>query len=167
MANVTDDFYAGEAIHGYGAQLMVGQGDSPETFVAIADIVEITPGDMTTAVIDKTHLRSPEAHREKMAGIRDSGPFAIRGNWRPKHGSQSNETNTVADGFTAGYGLVALWRERTEANFKIVLNDGSPATEWPFRGVVTKFQPGTIGIDDKVEFTAEITPLQDFSADLP
>jgi hypothetical protein len=60
-----------------------------------------------------------------------------------------------------------MWRNRTEHNFKIVLNDGSPATEWPFRGVVTRFQPGEIGIDDKINFTAEITPLQDFSADLP
>jgi hypothetical protein len=168
MADViTDAFYAGEAIHGYGAQLEVGQGDSPESFVAIADVVEITPGDMSTAVIDKTHLRSPEAHREKLAGIRDSGPFSIKGNWRPNHGTQSNTANTTADGVATGYGLIALWRNRTEANFKIVLNDGSPATEWPFRGVVTKFQPGTIGVDAKIDFTAEITPLQDFSADLP
>jgi hypothetical protein len=168
----TDQFYAGEAIHGYGAQLEVGQGDSPESFVAVADVMSITPGDMTTAVIDKTHLRSPEAHREKLAGIRDSGPFVLKGNWRPKHGTQSNATNTTADGVAAGRGLIALWRNRTEANFKIVLNDvvgGSPAEqlEWPFRGVVTKFQPGEIGVDSKIDFTCEITPLQDFSADLP
>lgn len=162
MSNVTDTYYEGEAIHGYGAQLLVGQGDSPESFVAIADVAEITPGDMNTAIIEKTHLRSPEAHREKLAGLRDSGPFTIMGNWRPNHGSQSN---AGGDGHTLG--LVGLWRTRAERNFKIVLNDGSPATEWPFRGVVSKFQPGTIGADDKINFTAEITPLTDFSADLP
>lgn len=166
MSNVTDTYYAGDAFHGYGSQLLVGQDDgSPETFVAVADVAEITPGDMTTAVIEKTHLRSPEAHREKLAGLRDSGPFTIMGNWRPTHGSQSN---AGGDGFgTSGGGLIGLWRQRIERNFKIVLNDGSPATEWPFRGVITKFQPGTIGNDDKVNFTAEITPLSDFSADLP
>jgi hypothetical protein len=37
----------------------------------------------------------------------------------------------------------------------------------PFRGVVTKFQPGEIGVDSKIPFSAEITPLRDFSADLP
>lgn len=164
MADVTDTYYAGDAFHGYGAQLLVGQDDaSPETFVAVADVLSITPGDMTTAVIEKTHLRSPEAHREKLAGLRDSGAFVITGNWRPAHGSQSN---AGGDGFTDG-GLIAIWRTRAERNFKIVLNDGSPATEWPFRGIVTKFQPGEIGVDDKVNFTAEITPLQDFSADLP
>lgn len=163
MSDVTNTYYEGDAFHGYGSQLLVGQDDgSPETFVAIADIESITPGEMTTAVIQKTHLRSPEAHHEKLAGLRDSGPFTIVGNWRPRHGSQSN-----AGGDGHDLGLVGLWRTRAERNFKIVLSDGSPATEWPFRGVVTKFQPGAIGTDDKVNFTAEITPISDFSADLP
>lgn len=166
MADVTDTYYAGDAFIGYGSQLMVGQDDgSPETFVAVADITTITPGDMSTAIVDKTHLRSPEAHREKLAALRDSGPFTLTGNWRPLHGSQSN---AGGDGFDAASGgLMGLWRQRLERNFKIVLSDGSPATEWPFRGVVTRFQPGEIGVDDKVNFTAEITPLSDFSADLP
>jgi hypothetical protein len=144
---------------------MVGDGASPEVFEAIAQILSITPGEMTTEVIDKTHLRSPEAHREKLAGIRDSGPFTLNGTWAPSEQSQSNAGG--GSGAFATGGLVAMWRNRTEHNFKIVLNDGSPATEWPFRGVVTRFQPGEIGIDDKINFTAEITPLQDFSADLP
>lgn len=163
MANVTDTYYAGEAFIGYGTQLLVGQNDgSPETFVAIADVDTITPGDMTTNVVNKTHLRSPEAHHEKLAALRDSGPFTLTGNWRLSHGSHSN---AGGDGFTTG--LIGLWRARAERNFKIILSDGSPATEWPFRGVVTRYQPGTIGLEDRVTFTAEITPLQDFSADLP
>lgn len=154
--DVTDQYYEGDAFHGYGTQLLVGQDDgSPETFVAVADITSITPGDMTTAVIEKTHLRSPEAHREKLAGLRDSGPFAVEGNWRPRHGSQSN---AGGDGFTNG-GLMAIWRTREERNFRIVCSDGSPETTFPFRGIVSKFQPGTIGVDDKVPFTAEFTPL--------
>ena len=79
MADVTDSFYAGDAFIGYGAQFKVGQGDSPETFVAVADIMEITFGDMTTNVIPKTHLRSPGRHHEKIATIRDSGPITIKG----------------------------------------------------------------------------------------
>ena len=82
MADVTDTYYAGEAATGYGSQLLVGQGGaSPQTFAAIADVDEITPGDMSTNVIEKTHLRSPEAHKEKMAGLRDSGAFTVAGNW--------------------------------------------------------------------------------------
>jgi Lambda phage tail tube protein, TTP len=171
MANVTDTFYAGEAIVGYGAQLLVGQDDgSPETFVAVADVMSIQMGAMTTAVVDKTHLRSPEAHREKVATLRDSAAMTITGNWRPEHGSHAN---AGGDGFANG-GLVALWRTRAERNFIIQLPragspaiTGSPGMEVPFRGVVTNFTPGAIGLDDKVGFTAEITPLQDFSAAWP
>lgn len=165
MPNVSNTYYEGEAIHGYGAQLFVGNGVSPEVFEAIADIESITPGDMSTAVIEKTHLRSPFAHREKMAGLRDSGPFTIVGNWRPKHESQSNAGGGTGS-FVSG-GLVAMWIARTTHNFKIGIADSSPATEWPFRGIVTKFQPGEIGVDDKINFTAEITPVSDFSASLP
>lgn len=165
MPEVTDTYYEGEAFHGYGSQLMVGDGASPEQFEAIADIAVITPGEMSTAVIEKTHLRSPEAHREKLAGLRDSGPFTISGNWRPTHQSQSNAGGGTSS-FQGG-GLVYFWRTRVTKNWKIVLSDGSPATEWPFTGFVSKFQPGEIGPDDKVPFTAEITPASDFSADLP
>jgi hypothetical protein len=63
--------------------------------------------------------------------------------------------------------LIGLWRTREERNMKIVLSDGSPPTEWPFRGVVSRYQPGAIGLEELVNFTAEITPLQDFSANLP
>lgn len=166
MANVTDTFYEGDAFIGYGSQLLVGQNDgSPETFVAIADITSITPGDMTTDIVEKTHLRSPDRHKEKIATLRDSGPFQLAGNYRPTHGS-----HTVAggDGFSATRSLPSLWRDATEANFKIELPadaGGSPPIELAFRGVVTKYQIGEIGVGDKVGFTAEITPLSAY--DLP
>src|SRR5688572_33246281 len=136
MANRTNTYYANEdAIHGYGAQLLVGTTTSPQTFQAIAAILTITPGEMSTDVIDRTHLRSPDAHREKMAGIRDSGPFTIEGTWLPNDESQSNDGGG-SGAFAAG-GLVYLWRTRAERDFIIELGDGSPGTEWPFRGVVT------------------------------
>lgn len=166
MANRSNTYYANtQAIHGYGAQLLVGTTTSPQTFQAIALIHSITPGEMSTAVINRTHLRSPEKHHEKMAGLRDSGPFTIEGTWAPTDESQSNAGGGTS-AFASG-GLVKLWRTRAERDFIIELGDGSPGTEWTFRGVITKFQPGEIGIEDKINFTCEITPLQDFSADLP
>lgn len=165
MADMTDQYYAGEAIHGYGAQLLVGDGASPETFEAIADVISITPGDMTTATIEKSHLRSPEAHREKLMAMRDSGPFTVVCNWRPRHESQSNAgggAGSFADG-----GLMAIWRRREERNYIIRVPDGSPALDWPFAGGITKCQPGEIGIDGKIELTVEFTPLRDSSAALP
>jgi hypothetical protein len=169
VTDATDLFYPSEGINGYGAQIEVGDGGSPEVFEAIAFVKTITPGEMSTGVYERTHLRSPDAHKEKGAGLRDSGPFVITGTWVPTNQSQSN-TGGGTGPFTSG-GLVALWRGRAQHNFKIILNDGigSPAigTEWPFRGIVTKFQPGQISGDNDIDFTAEFTPVQAYDAALP
>jgi hypothetical protein len=166
MADQTDEFYEGDAIHGYGAQWLIGNGADPgETFQAVAEVVSITPGDMTTAVLEKTHLRSPAAHREKKLGLRDSGAFSFVLNWRPQDESQSN-AGGGAGSFTAG-GIMALWRTRAERNMQIMVPDGSPAMAWPFRGGITKCQPGEISNEGIIPLMVEVTPLTDFSADLP
>lgn len=164
MADVTGTFYAGDAFIGYGAELLVGQGDSPETFVAIPDVTSITPGDMTTGVVDITHLRSPDRHREKKGTIRDSGPFVISGNYRPEHGAHQTGGG---DGFSATHSLVSLWKDVTEANFRIDMpaDAGSPELQFAFAGIVTRYQIGALELDGRVGFTAEITPLRAY--DLP
>lgn len=163
MADRTGTYYAAEgAIHGYGAQLLVGDGASPETFEAIAGIVSIRPGEMSTEDIKRTHLRSPDAHHEHMPGLRDSGPFEVTGVWLPTEQSLSNAGG--GSGAFASGGLIALWRGRALHNFKIVLAGG---TEWPFRGYVSKFQPGEIGNADKIDFTAGFQPSEAYDADLP
>lgn len=170
--NPTDQFFsaADDAIHGYGAQLEVGDGASPEVFEAIAAIVSITPGEMSTADIDTTHLRSPDAHREHRAGIRNSGPFTVKGIWLPLSVSQSN-AGGGSGAFVSG-GLPALWRGRENHNFRIKVagsEAGSPDSSliWPFRGYVASFQPGEIGLDDKIDFTATFMPTEAYDADLP
>jgi hypothetical protein len=173
MADRTDTYYAAEeAIHGYGAQLMVGDGASPEVFEAIAGVVSIEPGEMSTEDIDRTHLRSPVAHKEHMPGMRDSGAFTVRGIWLPEEQSQSNAGGGSGP-FTDG-GLVALWRGRLTYNFKIKialpnLEGASPAPtlDWPFRGYVSRFQPGAISTTDKIDFTAEFRPGQAYDEELP
>ena len=163
MADVTGTTYAGDAFIGYLSELRVGQADSPETFVAVADVTIITPGDMTTGVVEKTHLRSPDRHKEWIATLRNSGAFQIQGNYRPGHGSH---TIAGGDGFAADRSLVSLWRDVTEANFEIELPveaSGSPAIVLSFTGVVTKYQIGAIGVETKVDFTAEITPLSAYT----
>jgi hypothetical protein len=163
MADVTGTFYPGDAFIGYGAEIRVGQGDgSPESFVAIPDIATITPGDMTTGTVDTTHLRSPDRHRERKGTLRDSGPFTLAGNYRPEHGAHRSEGG---DGFNASYNLYALWRDVREANFEIELppDAGSPAIVLQFVGLVTRYQPGAITIDEKVGFTAEVTPMRAYN----
>lgn len=167
MANRTDTFFAAEAaIHGYGAQLMKGDGGGSETFEAIAAIRNINFGSMQTADIIRTHLRSPDAHQEHMPGMRDSGAFSCEAIWLPLEESQSY-TGGGSGSFSGG-GTVKDWANRTIHNYKIVLYaDGSPSIEWPFRAYVSQFQPGTIGVDDLITATIGFQPTEDFSTDLP
>jgi len=165
MSDMTGSFYAAEGIHGYGTQWLIGDGSSPENFEAVPYVKRITPGDMNTAVLDKTHLRSPEAHREKKAGLRDSGAFSIEMIYHPRHESQSNQGG--GSGIFQNGGLFAMWRGREEKNMKLIFFDGSPGTELPFRGCITKCQIGEIGEDALVPLMVEVTPLQDYSANLP
>ena len=166
MANLTGQYYPNQAYHGYGTQLLVAAtGSSPAPYEAIPFIRRITPGEMITNMLPATHLRSPAAHMEKKAGLRDSGPMALEMQHVPKHESQSNAGGgSVA--FANG-GLISFWINRLEKDFILVLSDGSPFTEIPFVGVISRYQIGEIGEDAIVPLNAEATPLRDFSSSLP
>lgn len=164
MSDVTGTFYASEGNIGYGAELRVGQDNgSPETFVAIAQVDTITFGDMTVNILNKTHLRSPGRAHEKLSGIRDLGPFTITGTLNMKHGSHNN---AGGDGFTSG-GMIAIHRNQDERNFELEIPDGSPNTVLPFRGVISRLALGELSLEGIQKFTADVQPLQDYTADLP
>ena len=132
MADVTDTTYRTEGRIGYLAQLKLGDGTSPEAFSSVAHLTRITPGSTTTEVIDVTHLRSPDRHREKIAGMRDTTPFEIEGIWVPSDESQSNAGGGTA-AFQSGGGLLGLQVSAEERNWVIefdVAQFGSPALQW-------------------------------------
>lgn len=164
MADITGLYYASVGNIGYGGELRVGQDDgSPETFVAIAQIDTVQFGDMTAGILNKTHLRSPGRAHEKIATIRDMGPFTITGTLDMKHGSHNN---AGGDGFTSG-GLIAIHRNLDERNFELEVPNGSPTTVLPFRGVISSLNLGELSLEGLQKFTAQVQPLQDYTASLP
>ncbi len=169
MADLTDTTYRTEGKIGYLAQLKLGDAASPEAFAAVGHLTRITPGSTTTEVIDVTHLRSPDRHREKIAGMRDTTPFEIEGIWVPTDESQSNEGGGSLS-FTSG-GMLGLQVSAEERNWIIefdVEQFGSPALQWgPFAAIVTAFTPGPIEANTPLTFTAQLTPLRDISTNLP
>lgn len=173
MSDVTDTYYAGKAFIGYSAQIKVGQGDSPETFVAVADVSKITPGNTPATIINKTHLRSPGRTHEKLSTIRELGPFQLEGNYRPDHGSHKlaggdGFANETTPGAGDGKSLPALHRSQAENNFEVELTDADGSTHTlSFRGVVSDYKVGDIVLDQKVMFTAAIQPLSDWTSGLP
>jgi hypothetical protein len=165
MADVTGTYYTGSCDIGYGSEWLIGQDDgSPETYVSVAYVNNISFGDMTANIINKTHLRSPGRAHEKCATIRDMGAFTMTGTLNMKHGSHNN---AGGDGFNTPGGLIYLHRTLAERNMKIILNDGSPVTELPFAGVISSLNLGELSLEGLQAFTAQVQPLSDYTAALP
>lgn len=175
MADRTGTFYAAETLAKYGinAELLVGDGASPENFEAIAGIRVITPGEKSTSDILTTHLRSPDRHAEHAPGRRDSGPIQFTAIWMPSEESQSN-AGGGSGVFTDG-GLFRLERTQERRNFLIRLY-GSDAEEsspedvfdWgPFRAYVASLTPGQIVDNDVVLLNGSLQPTRDYNASLP
>lgn len=153
MADVTDTFYAGDADIGYGSQFLVGQGDgSPETFTALSTVVEINLGGTETEVIDKTHLRSPNRKREKMAGLQDTQVITIRVRYDPasKHGGYKL---AGGDGFDATHNMVYLANTATLNNFEARVGSGSPQEVYEIVGRVGGRTNPVLVTDQLVEQT--------------
>lgn len=164
MADVTNTYYENDTDIGYGAQLMVGQGDSPETFVAVKGVISIKLGKLTAEKIKRSHLRSPNRAHEYTTGLADYDAIQVRVNWDPNHGSQS--ATGATDGFT-GVGLLGLNISQATRNFKAVLLINSSPFEWPFSGKVIGFDPPEITNEGLLEAMFEIQPVSDYRGDLP
>lgn len=167
MADVTDTFYAAEGAIGYGAQFLVGQGDSPETFVAVPQVKRISPiVSMTTGKARVTHLRSPNRHHEDVPTLSESAPITVEGTYRAGHGAH---LLAGGDGFDADHNLQALRASAAINNFSIVLPDafgleGSPAAAiaLPVVGFVSKYEIGELNTENEVPFTLEISPTRSY-----
>lgn len=168
MADRTDTFYAGNTPIGYGGQLLVGDGASPEVFQAVAFVRRVKIGQTTTATTDITHLRSIGAHREKSPGMRDSAAWEVEGWYHPEDESQSN-AGGGSGSFTGG-GITALHVARSIHNFAVRYSTeqfGSPNIELPVRGFIDTLDLGEVSIDNPQAFNFTIMPVQDASSTLP
>lgn len=160
MADVTGDYYAGNADIGYGSEFLVGQGGaSPETFTALSDVIEINLGGFNAEIIDKTHLRSLGRAREKMVGLSDYDNITVRCNYDRSHGGHKV---AGGDGFSATHNMPALNISLAENNFMVLLGSESPQEEITIRGVVSGMTRPTVGVSGKLEITYTITPLRDY-----
>lgn len=157
--NVTGEFYAAsdDAIAGYGAQLEVGDGASPEMFEAIAAVTRITPGAQSSTDVKTTHLRSPNRHEEHRAGMRDTSVFTVEGTYVPT--AVSHATAGGGSGPFASGGLPYLASQGDNHNFKIVCNDANTTTI-TFRAYVATFSVGEINKDGVIPFTCTMQPTQ-------
>ena len=71
-----------DASIGYGSYFHISQ-DSGSTWIAIAEVFDITPPSDTVDQIDVTHMQSPNRRREFIAGLSDPGSASFEMNFVP------------------------------------------------------------------------------------
>ncbi len=132
---------ASNALETQGVVFKRGQGDDPETFTAVGEVVSFSGPGGTASVIDVTSLESTA--REKLMGISDEGQFTFDMNMVPDNAQQ--------------IGLKDDRAARDLRNFRLELTD-IPATILSFAGYVLGFALAG-GVDDKItaSVTVEIT----------
>lgn len=161
MSDRTETFYAAEGgFIGYGAQLLVGAGDSPETFEAVFGVESITFPKTEFSDTDTTHLRSPNRHHEHRAGMRDTSEITITGIYNPSEQSLSSAGGGT--GPFQGGGLPVLAEDGNNRNFIVRLPIGSPAVELPIRGYIKGFSLNDLNTEDVVKYSLSLMPTQAF-----
>ncbi len=137
---------ADPATHAFGSKLYVlRDGGSPLDFVEVKRITSVKPGASSTAAIDTTELDSPGVHKQRIPGVRDTGPVAFAGNYDPS----DEGVQRIAE----------LSASRDVTLFRVAAPDtfGSPAVTWEYTGFVSGFSIDDLNPNVAVTFKGEIT----------
>lgn len=163
MADRTGTYYSAEgAVIGYGAQVLIGNGASPEVFEAVAGVKVVTMPETMFADVDTTHLRSPNRHKEHRAGIRDSSEMSVEG--VNIFGEHSLTTAGGGSGpFSAG-GLPVLSGDGENRNIIVRFADDA-TSEVAIRGYIKGFSLTNVGTEEVVGYKFAVMPAQ--AIDLP
>lgn len=85
-----------EAMLGYGSRFLIETEDSPDIFVDLAEVFNITPPSAAVDQVDVTHMQSPDRRREFIDGLIDGGECSFEMNYIP--GSTSDDRlNEILD----------------------------------------------------------------------
>lgn len=129
---------ASQAETGHGATFKRGDGAATELFTAIAEVINITPPQLSREEVEASHLSSPDNYAEFLAGMKDGGTPTITMAFLP--GDATNAS--VLSDFEAG----------NNTNYEIEYPDGS---KWAFAAFVSGYAPGEIANNERI--TAEVT----------
>lgn len=139
-----------DAHTGFGALLLKGQGDSPETFVAVMGVKSITGPSISRNTHDTTDMQSPSGWREFIGGLVDGGEVSFEANLLPRNDTQNQEVG----GFMAEFDKTSC---DSRGNWRISFPECAGEAEgyMEFGGIVTG-QSMTFPLDDLMGFTGTI-----------
>lgn len=129
-----------QADTGYGATFERGDGASPESFTAVAEVISITPPQLSREEVDRTHLSSPDSYNEFIGGMRDGGTPTITMAFLPGDTTNADILSDFHDDASDTH------------NYQISYPDGST---WEFAAFVSGYAAGEIANNERI--TAEVT----------
>ncbi|CAM3091707.1 phage tail tube protein [Paracoccus nototheniae] len=122
---------------GYSATFGIAISPST-THVVVAEVASITPPGMTRDTVEATHLNSPDAFKEFIAGLKEGGEASITVNYVPA------ASDTLVTAFDAG---------RISAQITFPAIGTAPEVTLTFTAIVTAWEPGDLVPDDKMSAT--------------
>lgn len=121
---------------GLGSRFGIKSG---ATYTAVAEVTRITPAGWSRNTVDATHLESPDAWAEFIAGLKSASDCTFDVNWVP----------AVSDPLLAAF-------EAGKGEFQLLFPSGTVALQ--FAGIVTEFKPGEISPEGKLSASVTIKP---------
>lgn len=68
---------------GHGSYFRIVSDSSPDLYVALEEVRNITPPTLTLDTVDVTHMQSPNRYRERISGLIDPGEASCEINFVP------------------------------------------------------------------------------------
>lgn len=135
---------ASQANSGFRCYFQISNGDSPETFRTLSEVIDV-PGTSESQFIEEvTHMGSPNGNVEKIAlGLSEQAPFTL-------------PMNFVADNTDQILLLRTRIREKVQRNYRIVFTDANQ-THVTFNAFVSNFEINHMQ-KSKADLSIEFTP---------
>lgn len=127
---------ATEARIGHSTSFQRGDGQDPENFAAVSEVMEIGGPSLSKDAVDATSHSSAEGWRDFISGLKDAGEITIGSNFVPDN---DDVANWLSD-----------FNANDSRNYQIVFPDG---TTWGFAAIMTGMEIDTPQ-DDKMTCTA-------------
>lgn len=131
----------------FGTTIQYGDGNTPEAFTAIAELLDITGPSSTRDWIDMTNHQSTDGYEDGLGGIKRSPMMTLPCNWIPDDASH--------DGLT---GMASLFDSGRRANFQVLLPD-SGTSMITFTGLAMKTGPTNLPVNGGAKAGFDIKPV--------
>lgn len=132
---------ASEAMLGYGSVFQIQTENSPDNYVDVAEVTNITPPSADIDQIDVTHMQSPNRYREFIDGLIDAGECSFDINFVPGNSTDDRMFELLALPIGTNH----------NRNCRISFPNGAT---WSFSATLTGYEPD-VPTDDKM--TATVT----------